>query len=126
MTHGAKGEENMRLQVPEERALGGGAWMGPDATQVAFPLGGIGTGNISLGARGDLRDVEIWNEPRKGLVLPFTHFTLWAQADGAASVTRVLEGGKESDWKKFEAYLKTVSLGDGAGLRFLSEGITSP
>ena len=27
-----------------------------DAEALAFPLGGIGTGNISLGARGDLRD----------------------------------------------------------------------
>ena len=49
----------MRGQAPEERALGGGAWFAPEATQVAFPLGGIGTGNVSLGARGDLRDVEI-------------------------------------------------------------------
>lgn len=68
------------------------AWLGPEATQAAFPLGGIGTGNISLGARGDLRDVEIWNEPRKGLILPCSFFALWAQADGAAGVTRVLEG----------------------------------
>jgi uncharacterized protein (DUF608 family) len=67
-------------------------WLSPDATEVAFPLGGIGTGTISLGARGDLRDFEIWNEPRKGLVLPFAHFTLWTQAEGGNGVTRVLEG----------------------------------
>jgi uncharacterized protein (DUF608 family) len=59
---------------------------------VAFPLGGIGTGNISLGARGDLRDFEIWNEPRKGLTLPYSHFSLWARAGEGESVTRVLEG----------------------------------
>src|SRR5205823_9234062 len=82
----------MKFHAPEERTFGGAEWFGPDATQAAFPLGGIGTGNISLGARGDLRDFEIWNEPHKGLVLPFSHFTLWAQAAGAASVTRVLEG----------------------------------
>jgi non-lysosomal glucosylceramidase len=36
------------------------------ASAVAFPLGGIGTGNVSLGARGDLRDWEIFNHPDKG------------------------------------------------------------
>jgi molybdopterin-containing oxidoreductase family iron-sulfur binding subunit len=38
----------------------------------------------------------------------------------------VLEGGKESDWTKFEAAVKALSLGDGTGLRFLSETVTSP
>ncbi|HVC79157.1 MAG TPA: GH116 family glycosyl-hydrolase [Chloroflexota bacterium] len=70
----------------------GGRWFGADANEVAFPLGGIGTGTISIGARGNLRDFEIWNEPRKGLVLPYSHFTLWAQEDARPSVTRVLEG----------------------------------
>src|SRR5690348_5620355 len=69
-----------------------GAWLGADATPAAFPLGGIGTGTISLGVRGNLRDFEIWNEPRKGLVLPYTHFTLWSQAGDGPSVVRVLEG----------------------------------
>jgi uncharacterized protein (DUF608 family) len=78
--------------IPEGRAFGGSTWFGPDATQVAFPLGGIGTGNVSMGARGDLRDFEIWNEPQQGRVLPHTHFTLWARAEGGPSVTRVLEG----------------------------------
>jgi len=59
---------------------------GPDANALAFPLGGIGTGTISLGARGNLRDFEIWNEPRKGWILPYTHFALWCRAgDGPAS-----------------------------------------
>jgi MoCo/4Fe-4S cofactor protein with predicted Tat translocation signal len=38
----------------------------------------------------------------------------------------VLEGGKESDWTKFEAAAKSLQLGDGSGLRFLSETVTSP
>ena len=36
----------------------------------AFPLGGIGTGNVSIGARGELRDWEIANHPDKGTWLP--------------------------------------------------------
>lgn len=34
--------------------------------KVALPLGGIGTGTVSLGGRGDLRDWEIMNRPGKG------------------------------------------------------------
>jgi molybdopterin-containing oxidoreductase family iron-sulfur binding subunit len=40
--------------------------------------------------------------------------------------SKVLEGGKDSDWPKFEAAVKALSLGDGSGLRFLSESVTSP
>ena len=59
--------------------------------EVAFPLGGIGTGTVSLGGRGDLRDWEIFNRPAKGSRLPFTFFALWAKAEGRPSVARVLE-----------------------------------
>jgi len=38
----------------------------------------------------------------------------------------VLEGGKDSTWAKFEAAAKGLSLGDGSGLRFLSEAVMSP
>lgn len=34
--------------------------------QIALPLGGIGTGTVSLGGRGELRDWEIMNVPAKG------------------------------------------------------------
>lgn len=39
---------------------------------------------------------------------------------------KVLEDGKDSTWDKFEAFIKALPLGDGAGLRFLSESVTSP
>ncbi|MEQ1884104.1 MAG: TAT-variant-translocated molybdopterin oxidoreductase [Bryobacteraceae bacterium] len=38
----------------------------------------------------------------------------------------VLNGGKEAKFADFEAALKGISLGDGSGLRFLSETVTSP
>ena len=36
--------------------------------RIALPLGGIGTGTVSLGGRGDLRDWEIVNRPAKGFL----------------------------------------------------------
>ena len=50
---------------------------GKTARDVAFPLGGIGTGTVSLGARGELRDWEIFNRPAKGRTLPFSFVALW-------------------------------------------------
>ncbi len=39
---------------------------GKHLAKIAMPLGGIGTGSVSLGGRGDLRDWEIMNRPAKG------------------------------------------------------------
>ncbi len=58
---------------------------------VAFPLGGIGTGNVSLGARGELRDWELENLPDKGRLNPYSFFAIHAAPAGGEPVTRVLE-----------------------------------
>ena len=63
----------------------------PEATEAAFPLGGIGTGNISVGARGELRDWEIFNRPNKGKRLQYSFFAIWAQEDGEKPIAKVLE-----------------------------------
>lgn len=65
---------------------------GNSLTEIAFPLGGIGTGTISLGGRGDLRDFEIYNNPNKGHLIPFTFFALWTKGEGGEPVARILEG----------------------------------
>ncbi|MFN5934244.1 MAG: GH116 family glycosyl-hydrolase, partial [Roseiflexaceae bacterium] len=62
---------------------------GVDATQATFPLGGVGTGNVSIGVRGDLRDWEIYNTPAKGTYLPNTFVALSVQPQGGERVTRV-------------------------------------
>ncbi|MCX7795885.1 MAG: GH116 family glycosyl hydrolase [bacterium] len=51
-------------------------FQGENLSQIAFPLGGIGTGTVSLGGRGNLQDWEIFNRPAKGLNLPFTFFAI--------------------------------------------------
>ena len=59
---------------------------------IALPLGGIGTGTVSLGGRGNLQDWEIMNRPAKGYNGGEAFFALYAQAEGQPAVTRVLEG----------------------------------
>ena len=39
---------------------------GRQLAMIAFPLGGVGAGAVSLGGRGQLRDWEIFNRPDKG------------------------------------------------------------
>ena len=72
-------------------AYGQRTFTGEQVRTVAFPLGGIGTGTVSLGGRGNLQDWEIFNRPAKGRALPYTFFSLWAQAEGGKAVARVLE-----------------------------------
>jgi uncharacterized protein (DUF608 family) len=59
--------------------------------RVALPLGGIGTGTVSLGGRGDLRDWEVANRPAKGFTPARGFFALRTQT-GDAVTTRALEG----------------------------------
>ena len=62
------------------------------ATAAAFPLGGIGTGNISLGARGELRDWEIFNRPNLNGMLDFTFPLIWAKEKGKDPVLPKING----------------------------------
>ena len=64
---------------------------GEALSQIAFPLGGIGTGTISLGGRGQLKNWEIFNRPNKGFSLPYSFFAIKAREKGKNPVARVLE-----------------------------------
>jgi len=72
-------------------------YRGRQLDQIAFPLGGIGTGSISLGGWGQLRDFEIFNRPSKGLTFGCTFFTLCAKPAGGKPITRVLQGAVGGD-----------------------------
>lgn len=69
--------------------------------RIALPLGGIGTGTVSLGGRGDLRDWEVMNRPGKGFVPAFAgaapFLALFAQRGTAPAVCRLLEGPVDAD-----------------------------
>jgi len=59
--------------------------------EVAMPIGGIGTGCVSIGGWGQLRDWEIFGRPGKGITNDMAFFTLHARS-GGGSLTRVLQG----------------------------------
>ena len=67
-------------------------YRGRELDEIAFPLGGIGTGTISLGGWGQLRDFELFNRPSKGLMLDYSFFTLYAEQEGLPGVCRVIQG----------------------------------
>ena len=71
----------------------------PNLQEIAFPLGGIGTGAFCLGGRADFRDFELFNCPDKGSKPPYTFFALRAQPPGKPAVTRVLEGALQPPYR---------------------------
>ncbi len=81
------------------------------ATALAFPLGGIGTGNVSLGARGELRDWEIFNLPAKGASLPLTFFAIRCRQAGQEARIRVLEGPVQPPYDLSHGYHPSTGAG---------------
>jgi uncharacterized protein (DUF608 family) len=69
--------------------------------RIALPLGGIGTGTVSLGGAGDLRDWEIANRPAKGFVpggdgVRGAFFAIYAKPAGGPAAARALMGPVET------------------------------
>lgn len=62
--------------------------MGSEISRISLPVGGIGTGTVGFGGRGQFRDWELENHPSKGLTFPLTFFACRVSGAGA----RVLEG----------------------------------
>lgn len=74
------------------------------ANQAAFLLGGIGTGNVSIGARGELRDWEIFNRPGKGVRIPYTFFAIRTREAALEPKTRVLESRLQPPFSRSHGY----------------------
>ncbi|MGQ9636143.1 MAG: GH116 family glycosyl-hydrolase, partial [Bryobacteraceae bacterium] len=64
---------------------------GRQLSMIAFPLGGVAAGSVSLGGRGQLRDWEIFNRPNKGYRPSYCFASIWIQSGAAKPVARILE-----------------------------------
>jgi uncharacterized protein (DUF608 family) len=73
---------------------------GRNLKMIAFPLGGIGTGTVSLGGRGQLRDWEIFNRPDKGNELSYAFPAIWAKVGEGDPVARVLESRLQPPYER--------------------------
>ena len=82
-----------------------------DATEAAFLLGGIGTGNVSIGARGELRDWEIFNSPGKGNALPNTFFAIRTAQKDNDPITKVLEARISPPYSKSHGFSSSEVAG---------------
>lgn len=66
-------------------------YQGNQTKNISFPLGGIGTGSISLGGNGELKEWEIFNRPHKCTRNGYSHFAIKASF-AEQTVVRVLQG----------------------------------
>lgn len=78
-------KEDLKGQGPQR------TFTGAHLTEIAFPLGGIGTGTVSLGGRGQLRDWEIFNRPGKNKHLPYTFVAIWTKPKEGTPTVKLLE-----------------------------------
>ena len=67
-------------------------YTGKNTSQIAFLLGGIGTGCISLAGNGSFRDIEISGRPNKNTTAEFTHFAVKAEDENGLADARVVQG----------------------------------
>ena len=84
---GSRGIPYSRAELRDQTVPG---YTGEALKMISFPLGGIGTGTIGLGGRGDLRDWEIFNNPRLGYKPNYTMPFIFAKS-AAGKVAKVLE-----------------------------------
>lgn len=84
--------------------------------RLAMPVGGIGTGTVSLGGRGNLRDWEVMNRPGKGFIPSgsgpgTTPFLAVHVARQGKQWTRLLEGPLEEEEYEGESGSRAPSHG---------------
>jgi len=77
--------------LPHEEIAFPRIFTGNHLARISCPLGGIGTGGIGLGGRGNLQDWEIFNRPDIGNQLDYSFPSLFVHAPGSEPYSVVLE-----------------------------------
>ena len=72
-------------------AQSGRAYQGNELQTIRVPVGGVGTGNLLIGGRGNIEFLEIFNRPDRERRLEKTFFSLWAKEVGKQPVAAILE-----------------------------------
>ena len=85
---------------------------GRNLDEISFPLGGIGTGMISLGGWGQLREWEIMNRPVKKFVFPDSFFSIKIKRGKNQPIVKVLQGPPGGTYVG-EGHSMSRSLGEG-------------
>ncbi|MDZ7722984.1 MAG: GH116 family glycosyl-hydrolase [candidate division KSB1 bacterium] len=68
------------------------SYSGDSLRHLHIPVGGIGTGNVLLGGRGNIRELQFFNTPQRDELPPvMTFFALRAQKRGESTVLRICE-----------------------------------
>lgn len=67
-------------------------YSGEDRERVSLPVGGIGTGTVGFGGRGQLRDWELENRPAKGTRSELTFLACRVKGASTPAQARILEG----------------------------------
>ena len=76
----------VRAQYPEKSVF-----TGAELQTVRIPVGGVATGNILMGGRGNIEYLEIFNRPNRVRHLEKTFFSLWCKEPGKSPVATLLE-----------------------------------
>jgi len=92
-------------------------YSGEKLNQIAFPVGGIGTGTISLSGRGELIDWEIFNRPNKGSANEFSFFTLNVQFENRRDAKHCVSTNTKSITKILQAKPVAPFIGEGFGVK---------
>jgi non-lysosomal glucosylceramidase len=67
-------------------------YSGEALRNIFYPVGGIGTGDILMGGRGNILEMEIFNRPARDELPPYmTFFSLWFREGDRLPVAMVLE-----------------------------------
>lgn len=95
------------------------SYIGDNLKRIAMPLGGLGTGTVSLGGRGQLIDWEVANTPAKG----FVPMTTGGSEDSTFFALRVQEGEQAPRVVCLEAPLPTEVYQGDMGSRAPNHGL---